>query len=286
MAAEQAPVRSRKKRPDIATLGGLLIAVAGLVGGLLLEGGRVEDVSQVTAAFIVLGGTLGAVMVSTPRAILWRAVRKLRWIFIEESQSHVERVELLVVYARKARRNGIVSLEQDALELADEPFLRKTLLAATDGMNTKELRHLMELELEIAEQHGEAEAKVWERAGGYAPTIGIIGAVMGLIQVMKNLSNLDAVGHGIAVAFVATIYGVGAANLFFLPAASKIRARLHDQIRRNEMELEGVLSIMEGLNPNMIRDKLLAFEAGASPAAAKQPVAAAGAPLRAGGDRG
>jgi chemotaxis protein MotA len=126
-------------------------------------------------------------------------------------------------------------------------------------MDLKELRKMMELEITLEEQHAEAQAKVYEAAGGYAPTIGIIGAVLGLIQVMKHLENIDEVGRGIAVAFVATVYGVGSANVFFLPAGNKIRARMHEVFRIQELMLEGVVGIVEGLNPKLIRSKLEAY---------------------------
>jgi chemotaxis protein MotA len=132
---------------------------------------------------------------------------------------------------------------------------------AVDGTDLQELRRMMELDISLEEQRGEAEARVYEAAGGYAPTIGIIGAVLGLIQVMKHLANIDEVGHGIAVAFVATVYGVGAANLFFLPAGGKLRSRLQAGVEIRELMLEGVLGIAEGLNPKLIRTRLEAYAA-------------------------
>src|SRR5713101_4777695 len=210
-------------RPDFATVGGILLAFGGIVGGLLMEGGRIKDISQITAAFIVLGGTFGAVLVSTPIRVLNGAAMRLIHVLMDNTQSPDAAIEELIVYATKARKNGLVSLEAEALEIQD-PFLRKALTLAVDGTDLKEIRRMLELEIGLEEQHAEAEAKVFECAGGYAPTVGIIGAVMGLIQVMKNLANIDEVGHGIAVAFVATVYGVATANLFFLPAAAKIKA--------------------------------------------------------------
>ena len=138
-------------------------------------------------------------------------------------------------------------------------FLKKALTLAVDGTDLQEIRNMLELEMSLAEHHAEAEAKVYESAGGYAPTVGIIGAVLGLIQVMKNLANIDEVGHGIAVAFVATVYGVAVANLFLLPAANKIKARAHAETQRREMILEGVSGIVEGLNPKLVQAKLEAF---------------------------
>ena len=205
---------------------GLVMAIGGIVGGLLFEGGKIKDILQFTAALIVLGGTFGAVLVSTPLAIVGAALRRLKTVVIDTAPQMDDLIEEIIGYATKARKNGIVSLEQRPLAIKD-PFLRKALNLAVDGTDLQEIRKMMELEIGLEEQHAEAEAKVFESAGGYAPTIGIIGAVLGLIQVMKNLANIDEVGHGIAVAFVATVYGVGSANLFFLPAANKIKARMH-----------------------------------------------------------
>ncbi len=259
-APEKAP-KARKKpgaRPDLATLGGLALAVGGIIGGLLLEGGKVQDVSQVTAALIVLGGTLGAVMVTTPIAVLLRAARKLGSVFMDAAQAPDALIEEILTYATKARKHGVVALEHDAAAVED-PFLRKALNLAVDGTDLQELRKMMELEVAVEEQLGEAEAKVYEAAGGYAPTIGIIGAVLGLIQVMKHLENIEEVGKGIAVAFVATVYGVGSANLFFLPAGNKLRARLQQRLQLRELMLDGVVGIVEGLNPKLIKVKLEAY---------------------------
>ena len=167
-------------------------------------------------------------------------------------------IETIIGYATQARKQGIVTLEQEA-EKVEDPFLRKALNLAVDGMELSQIRTVMEIEIDLLEQRGEAEAKAFETAGGYSPTIGIIGAVLGLMQVMKNLANIDEVGKGIAAAFVATVYGVGIANLFFLPAGGKLRARLRSEIQLRELMLLGVLSIVEGLNPKLIRTKLDAY---------------------------
>jgi chemotaxis protein MotA len=245
-------------RPDIATLGGIALALAGIVGGLILEKGSIQDVAQGTAFMIVFGGTLGAVLVTTPLGIFLRAVKGLKSVFFEEAANAAATIDVLIGYATKARKNGIVSLESDAAAIAD-PFLGKALNLAVDGTDLQELRKMMEIDINLGEQAAEAEAHVWESAGGYAPTIGIIGAVMGLIQVMKHLEDIKEVGHGIAVAFVATVYGVGSANIFFLPVANKLRARIRHAALIKEMVLEGIVGIVEGLNPTLIRLKLDAF---------------------------
>ncbi|MFN3324605.1 MAG: flagellar motor protein [Bryobacteraceae bacterium] len=253
----------RSGRPDIATLGGFLLAAGGVVGGLILEGGRIADIAQQTAAMIVLGGTLGAVLVSSPLATIRGACRRFGSVLFEKRSSAAEMIEEIIGYAVKARKSGLVSLEEEA-ERASHPSLRKALQLAVDGTDMQEIRTVMELDIAMEEACAESEAKVFEAAGGYAPTIGILGAVMGLIQVMKDLSDIEKVGHGIAVAFVATIYGVGIANLFFLPAASKIRARAAEESQLRELALEGVLSLVEGLNPKLIRSKLEAYSSGAA----------------------
>ncbi|HUE23656.1 MAG TPA: flagellar motor protein [Bryobacteraceae bacterium] len=273
------------RRPDLATLGGLALALVGILGGLVLEQGKVRDVAQLTAAIIVLGGTLGAVMVTTPMALLRSAAGKFPAVLFETSHAPGAVIEQIIGYATKARKNGIVSLEEEAGTIED-PFLRKALNLAVDGTDLQELRRMMELEISLEEHRGEAEAKVYEAAGGYAPTIGIIGAVLGLIQVMKHLANIDEVGRGIAVAFVATVYGVASANILFLPAGSKLKSRVHAAVQMRELMLEGVLGIAEGLNPKLIRIKLETYAPPPAPkklrqerrvpaAAASQPVAVA-----------
>lgn len=246
-------------RPDLASLGGLVLGLGGIVGGLLLEGGKIKDVSQLTAALIVLGGTFGAVMVSTPIRVLNGAALRLIHVFLDKTESPDAVIEELIVYATKARKNGLVSLENEALEIQD-PFLRKALTLAVDGTDLQEIRNMMQLEIDTAENRAMAEAKVFESGGGYSPTIGIIGAVMGLIQVMKNLANIEEVGRGIAVAFVATLYGVGLANIILLPAATKIKSRIEWETEMKSLKLEGVVAIVEGLNPKLIRSKLDAYK--------------------------
>jgi len=255
-----------------------VLALVGIVGGLLLEGGKIKDISQFTAALIVLGGTFGAVMVSTPLAVLKGAMLRLVHVFLDKTQAPDAAIEELIGYATKARKNGLVSLEREAMEIKD-PFLRKALTLGVDGTDIQEIRGMMQLEMEISETRAQEEARVFESAGGYSPTVGIIGAVMGLIQVMKNLANIEEVGHGIAVAFVATVYGVAIANLFLLPAANKIKCRIQSDTELKELKLEGVIGIVEGLNPKLISSKLDAYrhdvKAEGKVKKTKQPAAAA-----------
>jgi chemotaxis protein MotA len=243
---------------DKSTLGGLLLAVVGIVGGLLIEGGNLTQILQPTAAMIVFGGTLGAVMVQFPLSIVIAGFKRLAHVFQEPAQNVQGVIAELLRYANKARRDGIVSLDNDISGVGD-PFLKKSLMLAVDGTEAQELRNMMQLEMDNLAEHEEKIPQVFESAGGFAPTVGIIGAVLGLIQVMQHLDKIDEVGRGIAVAFVATIYGVGSANLFFLPAAGKLKIRIRQEQVTREMMLEGVVSILEGMNPRMLESKLLGF---------------------------
>jgi chemotaxis protein MotA len=281
--------KTSSSKLDLATVGGIALALFGIVGGLVLEKGSIQDIAQGTAALIVFGGTFGAVLVTNPLSVVIRAFAGFKNILIEQTISPDSTIELLLQYATKARKNGIVSLESEAAAITD-PFLRKALGMAVDGTDLQEIKKMMDIDVSLTEQSAEAEAKVWEAAGGYAPTIGIIGAVLGLIQVMKHLEDIKEVGHGIAVAFVATVYGVASANILFLPAANKLRARMRQVTLLRDMTMEGVIGIVEGLNPTLIRMKLQSFNqhpqkpekatakakpaAGGKPEKAPQPAAA------------
>src|SRR3954449_5352822 len=281
--AAQTPKPKTKKpgmKPDIATVIGIVLALAGILGGLILEKGQIQDIVQGTAAMIVLGGTFGAVLITNPLPVVLRAFGGLGKVFLEQGSTTPDTIEALIQYATKSRKNGIVSLEAEAAEIAD-PFLRKALGLAVDGTDLQEIRKMMETDIVLAEQGVESEAKVWEAAGGYAPTVGIIGAVLGLIQVMKHLEDIKEVGHGIAVAFVATVYGVGTANILFLPMANKIRARLREASLIKEMTLEGVVGIVEGLNPTLTRLERTSYDdqsKGKAKAKESQPAKAGSTP--------
>jgi chemotaxis protein MotA len=243
---------------DKGTIGGLLLALAGIIGGLTLEGGNVNQILQPTAAMIVLGGTLGAVLVSYPLPIVITSFKRLSAVFFERGRNLESLIEEISGYAVKARKEGIVSLDS-VLQGIQDPFLKKSLMLAIDGTEPKELRKMMELEMDNQAEHEEKLPQVFESAGGYSPTIGIIGAVLGLIQVMQHLDNIAEVGKGIAVAFVATVYGVGVANIFFLPSGGKLKIRIREEQTAREMILEGVVAILEGLNPRMVETKLRGY---------------------------
>ena len=248
---------------DKSTLLGVGVALTGILLGLLLEGGKIAQIIQPTAALIVFGGTLGAVMIQFPLRVISAAGKRLGQVFVDNSQDPNVLIQEMVGFAQKARRDGIISLDADLPAIAD-PFLKKSLMLAVDGTEPQEIRKIMTLELDNQGEHEDHLPRVFESAGGFAPTIGIIGAVLGLIQVMQHLDDINEVGRGIAVAFVATIYGVGAANLFFLPAAGKIKLRIRQEQIRREMMLEGVISILEGMNPRMLETKLQSFFAEAN----------------------
>jgi len=245
-------------RLDKASLSGITLAVGGILAGLLLEGGNLGQILQPTAAMIVFGGTLGAVKLQFPLAIILLAFRQLGSVFVTPRRDQQATIRQLVQYAQKARREGIVSLDAELANIED-PFLKRSLMLAVDGTEPQELRKMMELELDNQAEYEEQVPQVFESAGGFAPTVGILGAVLGLIQVMQHLDKIDEVGKGIAVAFVATIYGVGSANLLYLPIAGKMKLRVREEQIMREMKLEGVASILEGMNPRMLETKLLGF---------------------------
>ena len=243
---------------DIASIGGLILALAGILGGMIIEGGSPMEIMKPTAAMIVLGGTAGACMLQFPLSIFLAALKSAIKVFLHKGQDGEAIIQQIVGYANKARKSGIVSLDED-LQKIEDPFLKQALGLAVDGTEASEVRKIMELELGNKSEIEEKIPAVFEAAGGYSPTVGIIGAVMGLIQVMKNLSDINEVGKGIATAFVATIYGVAIANLVCLPAAAKLKFRHREETMIKEMMIEGVISMLEGMNPRMIETKLRTF---------------------------
>jgi chemotaxis protein MotA len=243
---------------DKSTFGGIILAVAGILAGLILEGGKLAQIIQPTAAMIVFGGTIGAVMIQFPLPIVFAAAKGLVHVFFNRGNDPQKVIQELTGYANRARKEGMVALDAVIPGIKD-PFMKKALMLAVDGTEPQELRAIMEPELDKQEEHGEKLSQVYESAGGFAPTVGIIGAVLGLIQVMQHLEDISEVGRGIAVAFVATIYGVGAANILFLPCAGKIKIKLREEQIVREMTLEGVISILEGINPRMLETKLSGY---------------------------
>jgi chemotaxis protein MotA len=243
---------------DRATLIGLLLGGSALIGGHFMEGGSTGMIFQLTALVIVFGGTAGAVCLSFSGVQLKEALKSLPHIFREPPDDRLEQVNRLVELAQRARREGLLSLDRELKNLPD-PFWRRGLQLLIDGFPPAQVKEVMEMELAYQEEVGAGPARVFEAAGGYAPTIGILGAVLGLIQVMRHLTEPAKLGSGVAVAFVATIYGVASANLIFLPIAHKLRSRQRQELLKKEMILEGILALAQGEHPRLIAERLQGF---------------------------
>ncbi|WP_434456065.1 flagellar motor protein [Stutzerimonas urumqiensis] len=243
---------------DVLSLIGLILAFVAIVGGNFLEGGHVGALLNGPAALIVLGGTLGAVLLQTPIAVFKRAMTIVRWILLPPRLDLAGGIGKVVGWSMTARKEGLLGLEPLA-ETERDPYARKGLQLLVDGVEPETIRSILEVDLSTQESRDLRASKVFESMGGYSPTIGIIGAVMGLIHVMGNLADPSQLGSGIAVAFVATIYGVAFANLLALPVGNKLKALVQQQTAYREMLLEGVLSIAEGENPRAIEMKLQGF---------------------------
>lgn len=243
---------------EITTILGILAGVAALVGGFLWEGGRINGLMQAAAALIVFGGTIAAVVISFPLQRLKTVPKALRFAFVKPNDETEQLIEDLVAMATTARRNGVLSLERLAQDHPNS-FLREGIQMVVDGTEDSLVKQIMELEIDAVEHKHEGYAKVFESAGGYAPTMGIIGTVMGLIHVLGSLSEPTELGPSIAVAFTATLYGVASANIIFLPIASKIKSRSADEIQQMELLLQGILAVQNGEHPNLVHKKLVSF---------------------------
>ena len=252
---------------DFSSLIGIGIALAGIIGGQLLEGGYVGSLLQSAAFLIVLGGTAGAVMVQSPARVFVRGVRMAKWVVLPPEFAPQRAIADILRWSHAARKEGLLSLERQA-DAAADPFARKGLQLLVDGVEPEKLREAMEVEIITFEEYHRQAARIWEAAGGYAPTIGILGAVLGLIHVMENLTEPGRLGSGIAVAFVATIYGVGLANLVFLPVANKLKVLIARQVLVREILVDGLVSIASGENPRMIENRLLGYVSDQEPGAA------------------
>src|ERR1041384_7110966 len=221
----------------------------------MLEGGHPDSIIQLTAFVIVMGGTLGAICVQNPLSVVLKGVSLLKLGIKDPKHDNKGIITTIIDLANVSRKQGLLALEGKLKDIHD-PFFRKGVQLIVDGTDPKAVHAILEIDVECQEEEGLKAAKVWEAAGGYAPTIGIIGAVLGLIHVMENLADPSKLGSGIAVAFVATVYGVGSANLIFLPFANKLKVKHRGSITAKEMMLEGVIGIMEGVNPKIIEEKL------------------------------
>lgn len=240
---------------DKLTILGLVIGVTGIMAGQLLEGGSLSILVQGAAFLIVFGGTLGAVMVQSPAKVFFTAVKMGRWAFVTPRLGSREMILQLHDWSVLARKEGILALEVP-MNAVDDPFLKKGLQLLVDGSSAERIREVLDVDIHSWEQLRWQSARVWEAAAGYSPTIGIIGAVLGLMHVMQNLADPSRLGGGIAVAFVATIYGVGFANLLFLPVANKLKSIIMRQTEIREMIVDGLVGIANGDNPRLIEAKL------------------------------
>jgi chemotaxis protein MotA len=243
---------------DITTVGGIVFAIGMILLGQALEGGHASSIMQKTAAIIIFGGTIGAVAVAYPMADFIRGMKMLKRAFGNKKSDVPQVMQQIIELAGVARRDGVLALEQRLTEIKD-PFLKRAVGFIVDGVDAAVARDALETEIHHAYEEELIGAKVWETAGGFAPTVGILGAVLGLIHVMENLNDPSKLGPGIAVAFVATVYGVGAANLLFLPFAMKIKRKLGMDKERKTLIAEGVLGIQAGLNPRVLEEKLKSY---------------------------
>lgn len=243
---------------DLVSILGIVISFTAILGGQLLEGGHVGSLLQLTAFIIVMGGTVGAIMLQSSMKVFVLGMQMSKWVFKPPSKAPQGLIDQIVIWSNVSRKGGLLALESSIEDLED-PFIQRGLQMLVDGAEPETLRDSLELEISAYEEHYRAGAKVWEAAGGYAPTVGILGAVMGLIHVMENLSDPAKLGGGIAVAFVATIYGVGLANLFFLPMANKLKSLVAHEVMLRMMLIDGLVSISNGENPRMIESKLQGY---------------------------
>jgi chemotaxis protein MotA len=237
---------------------GLILGLAAIVGGQVLEGGHLSSLLQPTAFVIVIGGTLGAVMLQSPMPVFVHGMRMGRWVFTPPTLAPDQLIRRIAGWSQIARKEGLLALEGQ-MNREGDPFIRKGLQLLVDGVEPDRLREVLDVEIGSFEDRMKAGARIWEAAGGYAPTIGILGAVMGLIHVMENLADPSRLGAGIAVAFVATIYGVGCANLIFLPISKKLLANVGRMVTLREMLVDGLVGIANGDNPRIIESRLQGY---------------------------
>lgn len=243
---------------DLLSILGVIIAFGAILGGNYLEGGHIQSLFNGPAALIVIGGTVAAIMLQTPFVMLKRGLLMLKWVFVPPYVSLEDGIEKVVSWSMRARKEGLLGLEA-AVEKEQEPFAEKGLQLLVDGAEPDVIRNVLELDLIAKERFDLSSAKIYDGMGGYCPTIGIIGAVMGLIHVMSNLADPASLGSGIATAFVATIYGVAFANLLFFPIGSKLKTLIQQQSHYRELLIEGLVAISEGENPRSIELKLRGF---------------------------
>ena len=249
---------NKKARVDWNSIGGIVLAFVAIIGGQLLEGGHAGSLVQAAALLIVMGGTTGAVLLQSPIKIFLNGLRMSKWVVFPPVHAPQELIKQIIGWSNIARKEGLLALEMQAAS-AKDPLARKGLQLLADGSSGEKLREVLEIDVSALEDYQKQSARIWEAAGGYAPTIGILGAVLGLIHVMENLSDPSLLGSGIAVAFVATIYGVALANLVFLPIANKLKILIAEQVVLQEILLDGFVAIANGENPRFIESRLKGY---------------------------
>ena len=249
---------NKKTKVDLNSVIGIVLAFVAIVGGQILEGGHIGSLLQLAAFVVVMGGTVGAVLLQSPIKVFIDGIRMGIWVFYPPEQSPQNLIKQIINWSQVSRKEGLLALESHVSSVKD-PLMIKGLQLLADGSSPEKLREVLEIDISALEMHQRQSARIWEAAGGYAPTIGILGAVLGLIHVMENLSDPSLLGNGIAVAFVATIYGVGLANLVFLPIANKLKSIIGENVMMQEILVDGFVAIANGENPRLIENRLRGY---------------------------
>jgi chemotaxis protein MotA len=244
---------------DLSTLIGLVLGIVSLIFGFVLEGGSIGSLIEPTAAIIVFGGTFGATILSFPFKILSKLPEILKYAFLEKKTLPEQTIELLVDLSNLSRREGLLALDAQVQAQSSNPFLKEGIQMIADGVEAEMIEDILTRQIERYEESILSVAKVFETAAGFAPTMGIIGTVMGLVHVLGGLSDPASLGPAIAVAFIATLYGVSSANIIYLPLANKVKARLASDVLIMELQTEGLMSVQYGENSNVLKSKLTAF---------------------------
>ncbi len=248
----------KKSKVDLNSVVGISLAFIAIIGGQILEGGHAGSLIQAAAFLIVMGGTTGAVLLQSPVKVFLNGLRMSRWIFFPPENSPQLLIKQIINWSHIARKDGLLALESH-VKVVKDPLTKKGLQLLADGSTAEKLREVMEIDINASDEYQRQSARIWEAAGGYAPTIGILGAVLGLIHVMENLSDPELLGSGIAVAFVATVYGVGFANLVCLPIANKLKSIINEQMVMQEILVDGFVAIANGENPRFIENRLQGY---------------------------
>jgi chemotaxis protein MotA len=256
---QAAPAPLSRPRPlDLSMLAGILVALAATAAGIAFTGVRLNYFLQPVGVLIVVGGTLGVTLITTPRRALVHSLQRVAGLLRPRTTDRAALIDEIISFSKLARRKTILGIETE-IGQSNHAFLRDALTLAIDARTRDELRATLEMKLRLRERQGDADAKALEVAGGFAPTIGVLGTVVGLIDVLRQFSNLSSVAYGIGTAFVSTIYGLALANLVLLPAANRIRASVADAFETDEMIVEGALGVLDGMHPALLSERLSCF---------------------------